>query len=70
MTSDRPYRKALANSIAMAELRKGRGTQFDPGAVDAFLAALEAQEEAARAAATAERPAVSMEPISEQRAVS
>lgn len=41
MTSDRPYRKALSNEIATAELRKHRGTQFDPIVVDAFLSLLE-----------------------------
>lgn len=37
MTSDRPYRKALGRERAIAELRKGSGTQFDPTIVDAFL---------------------------------
>ncbi|MDA8217848.1 MAG: HD-GYP domain-containing protein [Dehalococcoidales bacterium] len=49
MTSDRPYRKALSIQVAMEELSKGRGGQFDPAVVDAFLAVLEeetAQEKA------------------------
>lgn len=37
MTSDRPYRKALAKREAVAELRRGSGTQFDPAVVTAFL---------------------------------
>jgi HD-GYP domain-containing protein (c-di-GMP phosphodiesterase class II) len=37
MTSDRPYRKALGREIALGELKKGRGTQFDPKVVDTFL---------------------------------
>jgi len=37
MTSDRPYRKALGRKIAIGELRKGSGTQFDPNIVEAFL---------------------------------
>jgi len=37
MTSDRPYRKALPHEVALIELRRGAGTQFDPRVVDAFL---------------------------------
>ena len=37
MTSDRPYRKALGQDIAVGELRKGAGTQFDPRVVEVFL---------------------------------
>lgn len=37
MRSDRPYRKALSREIAVEELRKGAGKQFDPKVVDAFL---------------------------------
>ncbi|MHB1325319.1 MAG: HD domain-containing phosphohydrolase [Thermoleophilia bacterium] len=40
MTSDRPYRKALSDEQAVAELMRCMGTQFDPGVVEAFLAAL------------------------------
>ncbi len=38
MTSDRPYRKGLPFDIAQAEIRRMAGTQFDPVAVDAFMA--------------------------------
>jgi diguanylate cyclase (GGDEF)-like protein/putative nucleotidyltransferase with HDIG domain len=38
MTRDRPYRKALSVSQAQTELRRHRGTQFDPDVVDALLA--------------------------------
>lgn len=41
MTSDRPYRKGLHAELALQELRKQAGTQFDPTAVDAFIAAFE-----------------------------
>jgi putative nucleotidyltransferase with HDIG domain len=41
MTSDRPYRPALSYQDAVAELKTGRGTQFDPVIVDTFLAILE-----------------------------
>ena len=37
MTSDRPYRKAMSDEIACAEIERGRGGQFDPVVVDAFL---------------------------------
>ena len=37
MTSDRAYRKALSREEAVAELKKHRGTQFNPEVVDAFL---------------------------------
>jgi HD-GYP domain-containing protein (c-di-GMP phosphodiesterase class II) len=37
MTSDRPYRDALPFEVAVAEIRDGAGTQFDPMAVEAFL---------------------------------
>jgi putative nucleotidyltransferase with HDIG domain len=40
MTTDRPYRKALTFDAAVAEIRRNAGTQFDPAAVEAFLAAL------------------------------
>jgi len=41
MTSDRSYRKALPVSEAVAELRRGSGSQFDPRVVDALLAFVE-----------------------------
>lgn len=37
MTSDRSYRKALTKEIARDEFIKGKGTQFDPTLVDAFI---------------------------------
>jgi putative nucleotidyltransferase with HDIG domain len=40
MTTDRPYRRALATSQALAELTANRGTQFDPAVVDALLVVL------------------------------
>jgi HD-GYP domain-containing protein (c-di-GMP phosphodiesterase class II) len=40
MTSDRSYRKALRQHEAVAELRRGRGTQFDPRVVDALIETL------------------------------
>jgi HD-GYP domain-containing protein (c-di-GMP phosphodiesterase class II) len=40
MTTDRSYRKALPQHEAVAELRRGSGTQFDPDVVDALIAAV------------------------------
>jgi HD-GYP domain-containing protein (c-di-GMP phosphodiesterase class II) len=40
MTSDRPYRKALPAEVAMGEIRKNMGTQFDPVMAEAFLRAM------------------------------
>ncbi len=37
MTSDRPYRKGMPISDAVAELVKNKNTQFDPDLVDIFL---------------------------------
>lgn len=41
MTTDRSYRKAMGISEAITELRKQRGTQFDPHLCDLFLASIE-----------------------------
>ncbi len=37
MTSDRPYRKALALDVALKELTENSGTQFDPAIVPIFV---------------------------------
>ncbi len=42
MTSNRPYRKGLPAEVAIEELVKGKGTQFDPQIVDACVAAYHA----------------------------
>jgi HD-GYP domain-containing protein (c-di-GMP phosphodiesterase class II) len=42
MTAGRPYRPALSQADAAAEIERCGGTQFDPEIVDAFLAALTA----------------------------
>lgn len=41
MVSDRPYRRALPEDVAMKELRDNIGTQFDPIVVAAFVRAWE-----------------------------
>ncbi len=59
MTSDRPYRKALDIEVALAELLRGRGTQWDPHVVDAFAETLPGAVPAhARARWTEFRPLV------------
>ncbi len=40
MTSNRPYRKALPASVAMAELLRGRGIQWEASVVEAFAATM------------------------------
>lgn len=42
MTNDRPYRKAISEEEALAELKKGAGIQFDPVLVLEFLRMLAA----------------------------
>lgn len=41
MTTDRPYRKALSDEVAIAELKANRGSQFDPQVVDIVIDVLE-----------------------------
>lgn len=37
MTSERPYRAAMSAAEAIGELEHGKGTQFDPAAVEALI---------------------------------
>jgi HD-GYP domain-containing protein (c-di-GMP phosphodiesterase class II) len=37
MTSNRTYRRALPLEVALLEIRRCSGTQFDPGLTEAFL---------------------------------
>jgi putative nucleotidyltransferase with HDIG domain len=37
MINDRPYRKAMSRDVAMHELKRCSGSQFDPSVVSAFL---------------------------------
>ncbi len=41
MLSDRPYRRALSQSMAVEELARGSGTQFVPEVIDAIVAAID-----------------------------
>jgi putative nucleotidyltransferase with HDIG domain len=53
MRTDRPYRKALAHDVAVAELVSNVGKQFDPHVVDTFL----------REVAPADRPDRARRPV-------
>lgn len=43
MTTDRPYRRGMSVAKAVGILRQGRGQQWDPQVVDAFLRSLVVQ---------------------------
>jgi putative two-component system response regulator len=45
MTTDRPYRAAMAPATAFQLLEDGRGEQWDPGVVDSFLTAYAGSDE-------------------------
>ena len=44
MTSDRPYRPALSVEIAVQELEKGSGKQFDPDITEVFIKLIKSDE--------------------------
>jgi putative nucleotidyltransferase with HDIG domain len=56
MTSDRPYRQGMTPERAIGQLELGRGTQFEPVVVDAFLAVLARADHAYRLGAVDEDP--------------
>ena len=49
ITSDRPFRKGQSHRVAVAELRRNAGTQFDPDLAERFIEVMESRrkEEAA-----------------------
>jgi putative nucleotidyltransferase with HDIG domain len=57
MTSDRPYRPALSYHAAVAQLKAGSRTQFDPAIVDTLLAILEEERVFEPLKANAKEPA-------------
>ncbi len=48
MTSDRAYRRALPHEVAVGEIERCAGTQFDPELSDAFVKLLEAYRQGMR----------------------
>jgi HD-GYP domain-containing protein (c-di-GMP phosphodiesterase class II) len=44
LTSDRPYRPAMAKEEARAIIEKGNGTHFDPQVVAHFLRMIDEEE--------------------------
>jgi HD-GYP domain-containing protein (c-di-GMP phosphodiesterase class II) len=48
MTSDRAYRKALRHEVAVHEIERCAGSQFDPELAELFLATIEAFRKASR----------------------
>ncbi|MHB9112465.1 MAG: HD domain-containing phosphohydrolase [Thermoleophilia bacterium] len=50
MTSDRPYRKALSTQMALGELERNTGTQFDPRVVDVFARIIRSESSTQREA--------------------
>ena len=53
MTTERPYRRTMEHTAALAELEANAGTQFDPDVVRAFTVAVERTIDDAGATATA-----------------
>lgn len=56
MTSARPYREAFSSEHALEELVQGKGGQYDPEVVDAFLQVLPEQDKKLSAASAFARP--------------
>jgi putative nucleotidyltransferase with HDIG domain len=47
MTTDRPYRSALPHQVAVDEIKRNSGLQFEPRAVESFLAVIDEIPQAA-----------------------
>ena len=50
ITSDRPFRKGQSHRVAVAELRRNAGTQFDPDLAERFIEVMESRRKEAAAA--------------------
>ena len=67
MTSDRPYRRGLPFDAAKAEILRYAGTQFDPAAVEAFIAEEPVLREMVVMKCTAEWPGIGISLAAGQR---
>ena len=56
MTSSRPYRSRLSDEVALAEIIRCRGTQFNPDLADCFIAVLQRQNHQPRTLTVLELP--------------
>ena len=56
MVTDRPYRKGIGRELALAELRRCAGTQFDPAVVEAFVEEISSRTAAESSAAASSSP--------------
>ncbi len=70
MTSDRPYREALADEIAIDEIRKGALSQFDPQVVASFLHVAEDMAKVTPISRATEHTASTSVPLNEIRQIS
>ena len=50
ITSDRPFRKGQSHRVAVAELRRNAGTQFDPDLAEKFIEVMESRRKEEEAA--------------------
>jgi len=50
MTSDRPYRRALSEDIALEEIKRKAGEQFDPELAESFVRMMRLNSYGTRAA--------------------
>ncbi len=60
MTSSRPYRTGLSPEVAIAEIIRCRGSQFNPRLADYFVAALQRQSQIPQALTAIEMPVFSL----------
>ena len=69
MTTNRPYRQAMAREDAVAELRANAGSQFEPRIVDALVRVLDETEEVAETYGDAVRAVLAGRPAARATAI-